>query len=236
MKIKSIFKKDIKGYIKSKIRNRVFFRRSYSQEGEDMILARIFEKTHDGFYVDVGACHPKRFSNTYFFYQLGWRGINIDATPGSMDLFNKFRPRDINLEEAVGDSKEILTYYIFNEPALNSFSKELSEKRNGKNNFIINTAMKLEIRTLREILDKYLPVNREISFLSVDVEGFDLSVLKSNDWRTYRPKIVLVEDLNRTLDNIGESEIYCFMRSQNYGFAAKTANTLFFSDLENYER
>ena len=41
--------------------------KSYSQEGEDLILNRIFEYQQKGFYIDVGAHHPKRFSNTYFF-------------------------------------------------------------------------------------------------------------------------------------------------------------------------
>lgn len=41
--------------------------RSWSQEGEDLILRRIFENKNTGFYVDVGAHHPKRFSNTIFF-------------------------------------------------------------------------------------------------------------------------------------------------------------------------
>ena len=56
----------------------------YSQEGEDMILGKIFSGQKHGFYVDVGAHHPLRFSNTYLFYLKGWRGINIDAMPGSM--------------------------------------------------------------------------------------------------------------------------------------------------------
>ena len=64
---------------------------SYSQEGEDMILRRLFETRRRGFYVDVGAHHPRRFSNTYYFYRQGWSGINIDAAPGSMKLFDRLR-------------------------------------------------------------------------------------------------------------------------------------------------
>jgi len=66
--------------------------KSYSQEGEDMILRRIFEDNETGFYVDVGAHHPARFSNTNYFYKRGWRGLNIDAMPGSMSKFKKYRP------------------------------------------------------------------------------------------------------------------------------------------------
>jgi len=106
-----------------------FSLKSYSQEGEDMILRRLFEKQKTGFYVDVGAHHPKRFSNTFFFYKKGWRGINIDAMPNSMSLFNKIRSRDINLEIPISDKKQKLKYYMFNEAALNCFSKELAEKR-----------------------------------------------------------------------------------------------------------
>jgi hypothetical protein len=64
-----------------------YLNQSYSQEGEDMVLYRTFETVKEGFYVDVGAHHPDRFSNTYKFYKQGWRGINIDAMPGGMDPF-----------------------------------------------------------------------------------------------------------------------------------------------------
>lgn len=76
--------------------------KSYAQEGEDLLLRRIFEHKHNGFYVDIGAHHPFRFSNTYLLYKRGWRGINVDAMPGSIKLFAKFRPRDVNLECGVG--------------------------------------------------------------------------------------------------------------------------------------
>src|SRR5580658_8816405 len=84
-------------------RRKRYFRHSFSQEGEDMILASFFEGKKNGFYVDVGAHHPKRFSNTHHFYIRGWRGINVDATPGSMKLFRRTRPDDINIEAAVSD-------------------------------------------------------------------------------------------------------------------------------------
>ncbi|MCP2732462.1 FkbM family methyltransferase, partial [Symplocastrum sp. BBK-W-15] len=99
---------------------------SYSQEGEDMIISRFFEGKKQGFYVDVGAHHPQRFSNTYRFYLQGWRGINIDAMPGSMEIFNKIRANDINLEISISDCNQILTYYEFNEPALNGFCADIS--------------------------------------------------------------------------------------------------------------
>lgn len=203
---------------------------SYSQEGEDLVLQRIFTDYKNGFYVDVGAHHPKRFSNTFLFYQKGWRGINIDPLPGSMKLFNKFRPRDINLEQGVSDKEEILDYYEFNEPALNSFSKELSEKRQrAKDSYFIKDVIQVEVKPLSKILDKHLH-NNNIDFLNVDVEGLDLSVLKSNDWSKYRPKFVLVEILSSSLHNIDKDPIFKLMKEKNYIIYSKQVNTVFFKD------
>jgi FkbM family methyltransferase len=203
--------------------------KSYSQEGEDMILKRIFDRKKEGFFVDVGAYHPKKYSNTFYFYKLGWSGINIDAMPGSMKIFNKARPRDINLEMPVSSKKQILTYYAFNEPALNSFNKELSYERNGKDGYRIIFEKEIETLTLSDILDKYLPTTiKEIDFMSIDVETLDFDVLKSNDWKKYNPLIVLIEDLNFKIQDLSNSEIYNFLKQYNYDFFAKTVNTHFF--------
>jgi len=160
--------------------------KSYSQEGEDMILRRLFDKQQTGFYVDVGAHHPMRFSNTYFFYKKGWEGINIDAMPGCMKLFNKMRHRDINIEKPISNKKQVLTYYAFNEPALNGFSKELSQERAEKDNYFIEFTKDIETSTLEEVLNINLPKDKEIDFLSIDVEGLDFMVLKSNNFKKHK--------------------------------------------------
>lgn len=200
---------------------------SWSQEGEDQILKRIFEKDTKGFYIDVGAHHPKRFSNTYLFYRAGWRGINIDAMPNSMRIFNKTRPRDINIECGVGEEAGCLDYYIFNEPALNGFSKEISNDR-VNTIYTIEEIIKINVFRLSELLDCYLPEGQVINFLSVDVEGYDLQVLKSNNWLKYRPKFVLAEILNCEFHKLSDTEIGKFMRELSYYPYAKTVNTVFF--------
>jgi FkbM family methyltransferase len=205
--------------------------RSWSQEGEDQILRRIFERKKNGFYVDIGAHHPKRFSNTFLFYKQGWHGINIDAMPGSMRAFQKTRPRDINLELGIGEEQSTLDYFVFNEPALNSFSRDLSEKEHASDSvYLINEVIKLNVLPLSELLKQYLPDGQNIDFMSVDVEGLDLQVLKSNDWKKYRPSYVLAEVLGSSLREIDKSEIGQFMFDNGYDLYAKSLNTVFFMD------
>lgn len=208
----------------------VFTRRiiSYSFEGEDIVLNNIFEGQKKGFYVDIGANHPSKFSNTYLFYKKGWRGINIDATPGSMKLFNIFRKRDINLEVPVSNNKEPLKYYIFDEPGINSFSEQISIEREKITNYKIIKTIELKPCSIKTIMDMHLPKNTAIDFMSVDVEGFDFNVLQSNDWNKYKPRVIVVEQMLGSCKSIKESEIYNFLKNLQYALVNKTGNSCFY--------
>jgi FkbM family methyltransferase len=205
-----------------------YYLKSYSQEGEDMILRRFFEKKKDGFYVDVGAFHPKRYSNTYFFYKRGWRGINVDAMPGGMYLFNTLRSEDINIEKPISDKKETLRYYGFNEQTYNTFSKELADERRVLPNVKLNFTKEIETVSLEEILEEHLVEKQEIDFISIDVEGWDFMVLKSMNLVKYQPKVILIELLNFALDESFDNEICLYLKDHGYRIAAKSFNTVFF--------
>ncbi|WP_216647443.1 FkbM family methyltransferase [Chitinophaga sp. SYP-B3965] len=202
----------------------------YSQEGEDMVLQRFLGDKANGFYIDIGAHHPIRFSNTYKFFKRGWRGINIDAMPGSMERFRKLRKEDINLELPLSDKKEVLNYYIFNEKALNTFDETEARKKDGVNGFKITDVRSLETSTLTDVVNKYVPAGQSIDFLSIDIEGYDMKVLKSNDWNKIRPEIVLIEDLNSSIEDSLQGEQFRFMKSVDYKLIARTFNTAFYKN------
>lgn len=203
--------------------------KSYSQEGEDMILRRMFERKNGaGFYVDVGAHHPRRFSNTYFFYKRGWRGINIEPNPDSISLFQTDRRGDINIQLGVSDCASLLRYHIFDEPALNTFDEELATSRLATSSYKRLRIVDVRVEPLSKILTDNLPTAQEIDFLSIDVEGLDYKVLRSNDWERFRPECVLVEALRVPLERIKDSEVFLFMQRQSYELLAKTFNTLIF--------
>jgi FkbM family methyltransferase len=224
-----IFKKFINLYYDYKYANR-----SFSQEGEDQLLYRLLNGKNSGFYIDIGAHHPFKYSNTYKFYKLGWRGINIDAMPGSMKFFNKIRPLDINIEVPISSKTEILNYYIFNEPALNTFSKEEANYKDGLNDYKILNTIKLQTSTLEQLLLKNMAKNQKIDFMSIDVEGFDLDVLKSNNWDLFKPDYILIEELS-DIENIinKKSKVNIFLQNHGYTFIARTMNTSFYTILND---
>jgi hypothetical protein len=208
---------------------RRFARTCYSQEGEDMILRRALKKRKHGFYVDVGAHHPFRFSNTYMLYKKGWRGINIDAMPGSMRLFDRYRPRDINLETAVAETPGNRIFYLFADPAVNTCDEQQAQESLRQGVPLVEKKQ-LRSRRLEDILDQHLPAATPIDVMSVDVEGLDLQVLKSNDWTRYRPRLLLVERLDLPFPDLLEDELYLYLKEQQYELYARTVNTLFFQD------
>lgn len=202
--------------------------KSYSQEGEDMVLRRFFENSEAGFFVDVGAHHPKRFSNTYYFYRRGWRGINIEPNPEGYALLKACRQNDINIQSAVSDSEENLEYHMFQEPALNTLDKALAQQHSASSP--LTDVIHIQARRLDSILDEALPDGTNIAFLNIDVEGHDINVLQSNNWEKYRPRLVIAEALGKNIEQIQESDIARYMNSIGYELFAKTINSVFFRD------
>lgn len=210
-------------------RDKKYSKRYFSQNGEDVFASNLFSCNYKGFYIDVGCHHPYRFSNTYLFYLNGWHGINIDATPGVKKKFDKERPKDINLELGISDTIGELDFYIFNyaHTAVNTFSKKQATQFVEKGEQVIEVR-KIQVTTLAEICLKYLPVGQQIDILTVDVEGFDLNVLKSNDWKNNMPKVIIVEEQNTVIANCHDSEIYKYLCSFGYVLCTIIQNTLIF--------
>ena len=203
--------------------------RSWSQEGEDILLQRIFGNQYCGFFVDVGAHHPKRFSNTYALYRKGWRGINIDPLPGSKALFDRIRPQDTNLEIGITSSDENLNYYMFNDSALNGFSETLSKERDSHSKkYKITKIISIATKPLADVLKDHAPQKSTIDLLTVDAEGRDLDVLKSNDWTMFSPSFIIVEILNSTINDLKDHETSKFLFQKGYIPYAKLSNSVFF--------
>lgn len=203
---------------------------SYSLEGEDRLIDRYFKEKTNGFYVDIGSHHPYRFNNTYLFYKKGWRGINVDADEKATLLFNRYRKEDVNITAAVGSSSVAQPYYRFNDSALNTFDKKLS-KLYLKSGYKIVDSRKVKFKNLSDILQENMYNGQRVDFMSIDVEGHELSVLMSNNWEVNRPEILLIEVLD--LPNLSlaiTNEVTEYLKSKEYKIIAKTLTNLIYKD------
>lgn len=166
---------------------------SYAQNREDIILSGFFDNDENGFYVDVGAEHPTNLSVTKLFYDKGWNGINIEPIRREYKLFEKERPRDINLNIGIANKEGNLSFREYEGSGYSTFSevekknhlldKELTVKK--FKDYLVNVV------PLKNVFKKYKISS--IQFIKIDVEGFEYEVLKSNDWEKYRPEVICIE-------------------------------------------
>lgn len=163
----------------------------YSQNCEDVLLARCFENIDYGFYVDVGAEDPDSGSVTRFFYERGWRGLNVEPVPAFHERLRQRRPRDLNVAVAASDEdgRELLLNVV-PETGLSSLEPSRTVQIDAQMPGARQTMM---VRTAR--LDTLLDWARlpRIDFLKIDVEGHEQIVLDGLDLERYRPKVIVVE-------------------------------------------
>ncbi|HEY5326202.1 MAG TPA: FkbM family methyltransferase [Mucilaginibacter sp.] len=201
---------------------------SFSQEGEDMVLRRIFASKPYGVYVDIGAHHPTLYSNTNYFYQKGWTGINIDPLPGNKLTFDTKRPNDTNLELLVSEDEGMVEFYLFAPSLMNTMSKQQVIENEKFDWCKLKEIVLVPSMPLGMLLDKYLAPGTKIDFMSVDVEGAEMTVLNSNNWEKYAPDVLLVEIIDTDIEDIFKTEVHCFLTERHYKIFAKTGNTLFY--------
>jgi FkbM family methyltransferase len=174
-------------------RNRPFDKEpfvSYSLNFEDVILHRLFSGIEKGFYIDVGAGHPRLENDTFSLYQRGWHGINIEPNQHFYAALVEARPRDINLEVALSDtSGGVLAYYEVDRTGLSTCDIEQANGYRTAGRQVVQR--QVPVTTLSKIIEE-TDINR-INLLKVDVEGFEERVLDGNDWRRFRPDVVVVE-------------------------------------------
>jgi FkbM family methyltransferase len=201
---------------------------SYSQAGEDLILALIFESlgVDHPLYLDIGANHPRRFSNTYLFYRWGGRGVLVEPDPGLLPRLRRARPHDLTLGVGIAPQPGELEFFRMSEPALNTFSREEAESLVSQGHRIVAKVV-VPVITIGEAL-AHCP--RTPDLISLDIEGMDEAVLASLDFSRHRPLALCVETITYSATGDGRklSGILELMRGHGYmNFADTHINTIF---------
>lgn len=204
-----------------------------SQFGEEKKLLKLFNKNIKGIYVDLGCFHPTRSNNTFEFYKRGWKGLNIDLNPLSIDLFNYARPKDINICTAISNKKSRKKLYFLGDldskntldlNHKNWLSKQFNLK---KKDFKIKS---IKTNTLGQILEK----NKihSIDFLNIDIEGHELDVLKSFDFKKFLIKVICVELLNyNKLSSAKKKQLVLLLKKNKFKLVDKSAINYIFKKI-----
>ncbi len=185
--------------------------KSFSQFGEDLFINDFFSDQKKGKYVDLGAFHPMRLSNTYLLHKRGWSGTNVDLNPISIDLFNIARKTDNNVCALISDKSDIVREANFE----HAWSAANSIKSDDK----LTIRKKMKTVIFNDL------INHNFDFLNIDLEGHDYPVLKTIDFKKFHPKLICIEILN---DGPNKEIIFNHMKINNFKFIKNLGPSFFF--------
>lgn len=216
------------------------FMNTYAQAGED-VIAHYFFITHNiehPTYLDIGTNKPIYGNNTFLFYKRGNKGVCIEADPVLFKDIVKYRKNDVCLNAGVTfDSNVEADFYIFNERAHNTLSKEEAEYRDKNSESKIKEVIRIPLININKVFESHFNGSAP-NFMSLDVEGVDFEILKSMDLFKYRPDLICVETISFSLDHKESklSHIIDYMITKDYVVYADTHINTIFVDKRYYPK
>lgn len=160
-----------------------------SEHDEEWIIREALQDRRDGVFVDVGASHYRRYSNTYFLEkELGWSGVAVDPIESFAADYAAHRPRTRFVSLFVSDrSHELVKFFVNPDQTLVSSSQQEFTKRWGE-----GVSMR-DVRTITlDDLLAELGVTR-VDFLNMDIELSEPKALAGFSIQKYRPALVCIE-------------------------------------------
>lgn len=194
---------------------------SYTIDGTDLILADILRNVNNGFYVDIGANHPISYNNTYYFYKRGWNGFSVDGNQKFEPLWLRERPLDTFITALVSSEVKQVDFKIFKDHKMSSMNIDqikLYEKRFSKNEI---TSHPGTTTTLSNLKNEYF-AEKEVHFLTIDVEGEDLNCLIGANLSNWKPGVVVMEVKNMSIYNVISNDVVEHLNSYGYRLISKT--------------
>ena len=211
---------------------KIKFLRSMSQEGEDLIIDRILKmkniKYKDIFFLDIGSGHHIKYSNTFYYYIRGSKGICIDAFEQNIRLHKFLRPKDKCFNFLLGSKEKILDYYVFKQSELNTISKKKVDELKGYKIFPLYLKQMKQSNTSQFFSEKITDNVKKINLLNIDIEGAELDVLKSINWVNFKPEIICVEIILRDFEDVYKNDIYKLLKLNGYNMYSKLINSVIF--------
>lgn len=194
------------------------FKITFSQFGEDALIYRHFPKGFAGTYLDIGAFHPFRFSNTARLWTMGWNGVNVDANNASVALFRRARQTDVNIWAAV------VPQVVRDAGDTIGFSDSGTISAIGRT---VDHAATHQVPTvsLRELCRHF---TRPVDFMNVDIEGLDEAIIGDDAFRALAPRLLAIEQYGEDLGDILRRPSSVLLMEQGYRLVSRCELTSIF--------
>ena len=208
----------VKKFQKKYPHTKIFFsdekRRLYSQCNQDYIVYNnFFKNKKDGIFCDVGGNHPLNINNTRYFEELGWSGYVFEPLPYMKPLWEKHRKTKF-FPFSVSDKNDTLTFSILKDATgwedMLSFVKETRNEDYGYE----TEETTIKVRPLGEVFKEENITY--IDYMSIDVEGHELNVLKGIDFEKVRINVLTIENNPPQNPIFGNEEIRKIMFNNDY--------------------
>lgn len=201
---------------------------TYAQHGDDLMILNLFDLMgiHKPSYLDIGAHHPVKLSNTKLLYDRGSNGVNVEANPHLINEFNRHRPEDINICCGVGVNSGSAKFYMYDDcSGLNTFSLDETKIMSGVMG--VKREIELPVKTLDEIIKEYCDGICP-NLLNVDAEGWDYDILSSYDFIS-SPVIICVETRRDNADKMLQ-----MLYEKGFVYLIRMGENLFFIRKDKY--
>lgn len=190
----------------------------FSQSGEDELIYKYLPESY-GTYLDIGAGQAVVGSNTYFFYKKGWTGICVDPIASNFRMLQILRNRDFSIQCLVSTTRGKVQFFEFIPFEYSTTVRAIADKLEITEGIRLRAIHQLDAKRLSMFAPLMDPLSPTL--LSIDVEGADLDVLKSNDWTKTLPRVICVEELEKISEN--KSEVQKFLENHNYVLVERTS-------------
>lgn len=193
---------------------------SYAIGGVDLLLGLLLRDVKSGLYLDVGANHPMRYSNTYRLYQEGWKGVAVDGNADFAPLWRSVRPRDEFVCALVSEEVKEITFDVFPDSTMSTIDPDTSRRYSER---FDSSSIRTETRTTTTLAEIWSTSGLgEIHLLSLDIEGVEPSALKGMGLGINTPGVICLELKNISLYDFQENETYKYLNQFGYRMICKT--------------
>lgn len=183
----------------------------FAQYGQDLyILRHVLPDVKNGVFVDVGANHPIYLSNTYLLEKKGWTGLAIEPLHDFDKIWHEERTTPY-LHYVLGDEEKTVQFGDCDAKSLSGVKGFVENKACGEVVFTEREQKRLDTLLLEQGLLR-------IDLLSVDVEGYEINVLKGIDFSKIDIRCIILENDHSLF---GDTEIRSFLFARGYSLFAR---------------